>query len=91
LCSFELHIFGGVSFVGVAQVPQPAMKVVEDDGSPIDLHLGFDEHYHGHEFFCHVSEVTSLQPYALDQSRHSSNVHALLGDVAKFTLYFTKI
>jgi hypothetical protein len=53
------------------------MKVVEDDASLVDLHLGFDKRYHDHEFFYHVSEATSLQPNALDQSGHSSNVHAV--------------
>jgi hypothetical protein len=53
------------------------MKVVEDDANPVDLHLGFDERYHNHEFFCHVNEATSFQLDALDQSRHFSNIHAL--------------
>jgi hypothetical protein len=69
LCSFELHIFGDVRFVGiaqVAQVAQPIGKVVEHNTNPVDLHLGFNECYQDHEFFCHISEATLLQPNALD-------------------------
>jgi hypothetical protein len=53
------------------------MKVVEDDASLIDLHPGFDEHYQDHKFFHHINEAIALQPNALDQSGHFSNVNAL--------------
>jgi hypothetical protein len=52
--------------VAATQIPQLAMKVIEDDTSLVDLHPDFDECYHDHEYFCHLSEVTSFQPNALD-------------------------
>jgi hypothetical protein len=53
------------------------MKVVQDDANPLDLHPNFDERYQDHEFFCHLNQAIALQPNALDQSEHFSNVHAL--------------
>jgi hypothetical protein len=52
------------------------MKVVEHDTSLINLHFGFSEHYQDHELFCHIREVTPLQPNALEQSGHPSSIHA---------------
>jgi hypothetical protein len=66
LCSFKLHISGDVNFVGIGQVSQPIGKVVEHNTNPVDLHPGFNERYHNHELFRHISEATLLQPNALD-------------------------
>ncbi len=63
--------------MGVAQVLQLVVIVVEHNACPIDLQSGFGEHYQDHEFFHHVSEVTPLQPNGLNESRHLSNVYAL--------------
>jgi hypothetical protein len=45
LCSSKLCISSSADFVGAAQVPQLAMKVVENDTGPIDLHPNFGERY----------------------------------------------
>jgi hypothetical protein len=63
--------------VGVAQVFQSLVYVVEHNAYLVDLQSSFGKHYQNHYFFCLVSEVTPLQPDGLDKSRHLSNVYDL--------------
>jgi hypothetical protein len=50
-----------VKFVGAAQVLQLAMKVVQHNASPINLHFNFDKYYQDHDLLRHIHEVTPLQ------------------------------